>query len=598
MIRILALVALFSLSSSLSAWEQTGPHRYEGVERIVAFGDVHGALTEFKSLLVLAGLIDGDGNWTGGQTHLVSVGDLLDRGADSRGVMDLLMALQPQAEAAGGRVHVVLGNHEVMNMSGELEYVLPEEFASYVDLEDPEAEPNPELPQGFAGHRRAMSRTGPYGSWLASLPFAVVVNDNAFMHAGASDMMSGLDLDAVNQRASDELLQMLDLRQQLIEKAFFAEHTPFRQSQLDAKAVMDNPEAPEEDRTLAERFLLLAGDGLPFSAKGPVWYRRSALCHPYTEQQITESILDDLGAERLVIGHTPTKGRTVQSRMAGRVLAIDTGMNVGYYEGHPAAVQIKRDAVAVLYTDIDERSVIAQQNRHWERPYDLDDAGIEDFLAHADVVKVEELSVGITKPRRLTLQRDHQTLRAVFKNMDTDPDIQSGRWKRTHDKADRYQNELVAYRLDRMLGFDLVPPTVLRTVNGEQGAVQYWMEDTITELMRREQAIDYVGYCSPGSQYSLMNVWDVLIHNDDRTLGNVMYTRSDWMLWFIDHTRAFRSDRKPPAYLREARIDISPQLREILEDIDMDRLEPLSDHLHEKQRQGIVARARALLKMD
>ena len=87
-------------------------------------------------MLASAGLIDGNGNWTGGKTHLVQTGDVVDRGPDSRAVMDLLMKLEKQAAAAGGAVHALIGNHEAMDVYGDLRYVSPGEFASYAQGPD------------------------------------------------------------------------------------------------------------------------------------------------------------------------------------------------------------------------------------------------------------------------------------------------------------------------------------------------------------------------------------------------------------------------------------------------------------------------------
>src|SRR5688572_22136123 len=94
--------------------------RFEGVRRIVAFADVHGAYPELVSVLREAGVVDEALRWQAGETHLVSTGDLVDRGADSRKVLDLLMRLEGEASKAGGAVHVLLGNHEVMNLVGDL----------------------------------------------------------------------------------------------------------------------------------------------------------------------------------------------------------------------------------------------------------------------------------------------------------------------------------------------------------------------------------------------------------------------------------------------------------------------------------------------
>ena len=101
------------------------------MERVIAIGDVHGDYESFAAVLRSAGLIDKDGNWTGGKTHLVQTGDIVDRGPDSRAVMDLLIKLQKQAAAAGGAVHCLLGNHEAMNIYGDLRYVSPAEFAAF-----------------------------------------------------------------------------------------------------------------------------------------------------------------------------------------------------------------------------------------------------------------------------------------------------------------------------------------------------------------------------------------------------------------------------------------------------------------------------------
>ena len=104
---------------------------WTGVERVVAVGDVHGDYANFVSVLRSARLIDDKGRWIGGKAHLVQTGDLLDRGADSRKVMDLLMLLEKQAAKAGGQVHALIGNHEAMNLYGDLRYTTAGEFAAF-----------------------------------------------------------------------------------------------------------------------------------------------------------------------------------------------------------------------------------------------------------------------------------------------------------------------------------------------------------------------------------------------------------------------------------------------------------------------------------
>ena len=103
-----------------SSEAQSPEWRWTGVRRVVAFADVHGAIDELEALLRATELLDVAGAWIGGDAHVVALGDLVDRGADSRRVLDLLMRLEVEAERAGGGDHTVLGNHEAMHLLGEL----------------------------------------------------------------------------------------------------------------------------------------------------------------------------------------------------------------------------------------------------------------------------------------------------------------------------------------------------------------------------------------------------------------------------------------------------------------------------------------------
>src|SRR5262245_24861215 len=93
---------------------------FTGIERVVAIGDVHGAYDRYVEILKVAGILDNDAKWIGGKTHLVQLGDIVDRGADSRKVLDLLRRLERDAQGTGGAMHALLGNHEVARMLGDL----------------------------------------------------------------------------------------------------------------------------------------------------------------------------------------------------------------------------------------------------------------------------------------------------------------------------------------------------------------------------------------------------------------------------------------------------------------------------------------------
>ncbi len=204
-------------ASAAAAATEASPVTWSGIERVVAFADVHGAHAELTALLQSVGVVDAELRWTGGKTHLVSLGDLLDRGADSRRVMDLLMRLQREAEAAGGRVHVVLGNHEAMNVLGDLRYVAADEFAPYAADEDPDERSRQRdaflsrqsgttvadferlFPPGFFAHRRLLGPQGPYGQWLLGLPAVVRINDTVYMHGGPSTLLQGRGIETLNR---------------------------------------------------------------------------------------------------------------------------------------------------------------------------------------------------------------------------------------------------------------------------------------------------------------------------------------------------------------------------------------------------------------
>src|SRR6185295_8738687 len=96
------------------------PCEWTGIERVVAIGDVHGAYNRFVEILKVAGVLDAATHWAGGSTHVVQLGDILDRGDDSRKVLDLVRRLEKEAQAARGQLHLLLGNHEAARMLGDL----------------------------------------------------------------------------------------------------------------------------------------------------------------------------------------------------------------------------------------------------------------------------------------------------------------------------------------------------------------------------------------------------------------------------------------------------------------------------------------------
>ena len=152
-------------------------------DRVVAIGDVHGDPASLIRVLQLAKLVNADAQWVGGSATLVQTGDTTDRGPDSKGVLSLLRRLQHEAHAAGGRVIPLLGNHEVMNMQGDLRYVNPEDTAGY----------------GGEGPRRAaFAPDGEDGRWLRSLDAVGKVGATVFCHGGVNASWAELGVEALN----------------------------------------------------------------------------------------------------------------------------------------------------------------------------------------------------------------------------------------------------------------------------------------------------------------------------------------------------------------------------------------------------------------
>lgn len=575
---------LLALFSCLHANADT--YHFENVERIVAIGDVHGAHDELVSILRGTELIDEELNWTGGAAHLVSVGDLLDRGDHGRQVLDLLMRLENEAAAAGGAVHVLLGNHEVMVLTGDLRYVSEGDFAQYG------SESHGGMPPGFMEYRAAFAPAGEYGRWLLGKPVMIRIDDSLFVHGGLSGMLADKSLATINASAMHDVRRFAEGRHALLDAGLLSDTDDFDAIRARARTLADGS-SEEEYRDLA-RGMLEALNGLPFHPDGPLWYRGSSLCHPYTETMIASGVLKQLGAKRAAFGHTPTHNRRITSRMDGRVYRIDTGINNEAYQGRPSALVIEGDRVSAWYKDDGSASIEAEPNRVWARPHGMSDAELEDFLLTAEITKSEDIGIGVTESTRLTLEKDGRRIRASFKTIDTDPGLENSRvWPRTADFADRYQYEIAAYRLDRILDLHMVPVTVERVIGRERGAVQYWIENSFNEVQRREQNIPFTGHCDLKPQYDVMNVFDILIFNVDRNLGDILYD-SDWTLWLVDHSRSFGTQRGVPAMVGRAQINVTPELYAVLEGVTQDRLKELETWLNRRQIQALVTRAQWL----
>ncbi|HUG97855.1 MAG TPA: metallophosphoesterase [Gammaproteobacteria bacterium] len=583
--RILFPIVLALLAFAPAGSPAAGEYRFSSVERVVAVGDIHGALDEFVAVLQGTGLADEALRWTGGEAHLVSLGDLVDRGDYGRQVMDLLMRLQHEAAAAGGAVHVVLGNHEVMNLTGDLRYVSAGDYAQFGD-DAPEG-----LPPGFIARRAAFAPDGEYGRWLLGLPVMVVIDDTLFVHGGLSARLGGLSLEEINASSRRDLRRFAEGWHALLAAGALGDADDFGVIRSRAATLADSGH-DERLRALGAN-ITAALEGLPFVPDGPLWYRGSARCHSYTESGVLDTVLAVLGARRVAIGHTPTQARRITSRTDGRVLRVDTGMNAAAYQGRPAALIIENGVARAWYADEGATEIDAEPNRVWNRPYGMSETEIEEFLRTADVVDMTALKGSEDGRRLVTLESGERRLSAVFYARDSAPRLPRGRWTRAAEQADRYVHEVAAYRLDRLLELYMVPVSVERTIGDESGALRLLIEDGFWEYERRKREIPYTGDCDLKAQYDMMGIFDVLILNPGPQLGLLRYDQ-EWRVWLMDQSSAFGTARDVDAMLRRAGIRPTPQMVDALARVSPEDAAFLSEYLHRRQVQALVDRAARL----
>ncbi|UCC14768.1 MAG: metallophosphoesterase [Gammaproteobacteria bacterium] len=611
---LLAALWLVLLGPASAVAEQW---RWSGVERIVAVGDVHGAFDELTGTLKKAGIIDADLRWSGGAAHFVSMGDLVDRGARSREVLDLMIRLQSEAAAAGGAVHVLLGNHEAMRVTGELKHVIDAEYAAFRQEEDPatrqlayerflqrESRSDTEAakadflerhPPGFFGFQAAFSPTGQYGAWILQRPVIIVINDTLFVHGGLVDSLAEGSLETLNSQYQTDLGIYAASLQALLQAGALDIGVPFPERAGDAAA------AAAADPSLVEwsEGLKLSGRSPLFIADGPLWYRGTAWCNPNVEVIRTDRVLTHLGAKRVVLGHTPTIDSRIIQRMDERVFMIDTGMLEEVYKGRPAAFLQGSGSISALY--LDEGSAVpvtAEPRRVGPRADRLTDGQIEDILTNGKIESIEDVGQGVTKPQKVAITQGDHKIEAIFKTESTPIQASSRRQaQKLINLSDRWEHEVAAYRLDRLIGLDLVPVTVERTINGRRGSLSFWIDGLISELDRETKEVPASGWCSLSEQWPMMFVFDALIYNEDRTKQNMVYGEEDWMMYLIDHSRSFRTQKGRPKDIRNVELKLSPLLAGRLEKLEYtDLSQAMSGLLEKSQIQALIRRRDEILK--
>jgi hypothetical protein len=288
--------------------------------------------------------------WSGGHATLVQTGDFLDRGPKARAVADLLMSLQRDAQRQGGRVVVLMGNHEAMNIMGDWRYVTNDDYASFADGgPDPKKRKPAEStkPEGFAERCAALAPDGKYGKWLRSLPAVARVNDSIFLHGGIVPDLSSYSVDKLNEAIAGEMKAFDVDKEFMVDKKIAQPCDSLEELTSAARTAMDK--AKGKDAETLKAFLSLGG-WLSINENGPLWFRGYAQwTEPDGAPQI-QRLAEAFGVARFVVGHTPQKGGQIVSRFDGKVYLIDTGMLSSYFPGGRAsALNIQDGKVSFIY---------------------------------------------------------------------------------------------------------------------------------------------------------------------------------------------------------------------------------------------------------
>lgn len=326
MFRFAAAVALAAaLGGARASWLVAAPAscNITGVDRVIAIGDVHGAYDRLVAILTKAHVVDDRQRWAAGKAHLVQVGDVVDRGPDSRKALDLLRRLENEADRAGGQVHLLLGNHEVMRILGDLRFVTPGEYEAFVTPDSEEtrrkflaaAKPEErdqllkETPLGQIEMRVAFGREGTYGKWMRTHDTVVKIDDVLFVHGGLSAAIASTPCDTINAIVRRELTEDID-------------------------------------KTRAAPLVSMAA-----REDGPLFYRGLAQ-EPDTFAPQVDEILAAQHARAMVVAHTVARDGRIDPRFGGKVFPLDTGMQPAYVQGGRAsALEITHGVFSAIYED-------------------------------------------------------------------------------------------------------------------------------------------------------------------------------------------------------------------------------------------------------
>jgi hypothetical protein len=589
---VLFLVALSGLLSASSV-----PCVWTGVERIVAVGDLHGDYQHFLEILrnPKVGLLDEDLHWSGGRTHLVQMGDILDRGDRAKDILDLLMRLEAEAAAAGGKVHVLIGNHEESTITGISlgypDYVSPKQFVSFLPADFRKAREREYYARPARRDRNDVlsgrgdlngdpglvefwnnililirQRQDPaaalayvegfnkvYGKWLLTKNAVIRINDIIFAHGGISRAFSTWSIQDINDT----------LRLELGAYALHPDRPPTLGGQPFEPRVVYNPQAPS-------------------------WYRQDDA----GSQAEIDAILSNLGANRIVVGHdflgsggeSPIVRRASDvPRFENKVWMIDTGIGYADVGGLLFALIIDKGTFDFYAASEGGAGGTRPAAQGGEGPRTAEE--IERFLERATPQIVVSGAAGRTDPWRVSLASDGAILWGQFKYI---------RRPRPEPIPDSYTYELAAYRLSRYLGLRLVPPVVERMIKDTPGALQAFVENALSEADRKKDGIPPPDPEAYDRAMADLKVFENLVREDCGNDKDTLVRKDTGEVYRVDFSQAFAPETglAPGCPIRRC----SQALYRALLGWQRDKVRALLEpYLNEAEMQALHARRDALV---
>ena len=496
-------------------------------------------------------------------------------------------------------------------------------------------------PLGYFEYVEAIGPDGQYGDWLRSLPVAVKIDETIFLHGGIGPDYLDQSIQKINKKHF-EVQEALDT-----DRAFLVRQgsiLPFftlaelnqaligRIQQRDRNAAMSEREKWMFNKTARD----LSELGRLLDADSPLWFRGYHSLDDEGLSSLVHSLNKSYGTEHYVVAHTVQPSATISQRLGASIFLIDTGMLSSHYGGRPSALEIIDGRFTAIYPE--DRSVLHEAETGGayvpavsrqpdatglletlselalaQPPYVGGDdfkwpgrdgealpfqnhAEIKHFLNNAAVADIEDIPVGVTKPKKVTLQMNGVTAYAAFRDVNIIKERQ-----RMADGTiamffrDNYKNEVAAYELGLALGFTNIPPAVLRTIDGAEGSLQLWVEGPISEKERMAEGKSAPDKVRWRRQIFDMDVFDALINNLDRNQGNILWD-ADWNLWMIDHTRSFGRD--PKVRKRQDVQMVSQSLYDAIQGLDPKQVkEMMKPYMSGMDAGGLMKRQKNLLQI-